>query len=283
MYVKVINPKTDGSKKYDNSRSCIPLIKYLSKEDQGKGANMELYFNHDRGNFTGAEVIRIVDNNCPKIDRHEAKFYSLVIAPRTDEVKHLKNDREKLKAYVREVMDIYAGNFNGKNGNNKNLKGSDLVYFAKLEENRYYKKGDIEVKEGKAKIGAPVPGDNTHIHIIVSRQDKAQKTKLSPLANDKKLFYREQFKLKSCEHFDKHYRYEGAGKELEKHIVMRDGTVKELIAFFEKQDQKRIGKLESQPQNTEKDKPIIELGNSQHQEQTPVESKKRKKKPKSGI
>src|ERR1035438_4399004 len=142
MYVKVINPKTDGSKKYDNSRSCIPLVKYLIKEDEGKGINRELFFNHDRSNFTGPEVIKIIDHNCPKIDKHEAKFYSLVIAPRTDEVKHLKNDREKLKAYVREVMDIYAGNFSGKNGNNKNLKGADLVYFAKLEENRYYKKGD---------------------------------------------------------------------------------------------------------------------------------------------
>ena len=80
-------------------------------------------------------------------DRHEAKFYSLVIAPRTDEIKHLKNDWAKLKSFTREVMDIYAENFNGKNGSKK-LTGNDLIYFAKMEENRYYKRGDPQVKEG---------------------------------------------------------------------------------------------------------------------------------------
>ncbi len=281
MYVKVINPKTDGSKKYNNSRSCIPLVKYLSKEDQAKGVNRELFFNHERDTFTPLEVIRIIDNNCPKIEKHEAKFYSLVIAPRTDEIKHLKNDKVKLKAYVREVMDIYGENFNGKNGSNKNLSGKDIVYFAKIEDNRYYKRGDPEVKEGKAKAGDLVPGDNTHIHIIVSRQDKTQVMKLSPLVNDKKLFYREQFKLKSCEHFDKHYRYEGAGKELERHIVMRDGTIPERIAYVEKEAQKHIEELESRHQNDWLDQ--LGAGSNQPQHEQPSTQKKRKRKPNTGL
>ncbi len=273
MYVKVINPKTDGNKKYDNSRSCIPLVKYLSKEDEAKGVNRELFFNHDRDTFTGPEVIKTIDNNCPKIEKHEAKFYSLVIAPRTDEIKHLKNDPVKLKAFTREVMDIYAENFNGKNGNKK-LAGKDLVYFAKIEDNRYYKRTDTEVKEGRAKTGDLVPGDNTHIHIIVSRQDKAKIMKLSPLVNDKKLFYREQFKVKSCEHFDKRYSYEGAGKELERHIVMRDGTIPERMAYLEKEDQRRIAELENKLKNIGQEQP--------NQPEQPT-TRKRKKKPKTGL
>src|ERR1035438_6341903 len=92
-------------------------------------------------------------------------------------------------------MDIYAGNFNGKNGANKNLTGGDLVYYAKLEEKRYYKGTDEAVKQRKAKQGDVIPGDNTHVHVIVSRTDKSKIIKLSPLVNDKKLFSRENFKL----------------------------------------------------------------------------------------
>ncbi len=265
MYIKVINPKTDGKKKYNNSGSCIPLIKYLSKEDKEKGLNREFYFSHNRDMVSGLEVIKAIDNNCPKIEKSEAKFYSLVIAPRPDEMKHLKNNPEQLKAFTREVMDIYAKNFKGKDGKNKQLNGKDLLYFAKLEEMRYYRGTDTEVKQGRAKQGDPIPGDNTHIHIIVSRQDQSKRMKLSPLVNSKKLFHREQFKLKSCEHFDKYYRYIGSGKELEKHIVMRDGTIEQRIDYLEKEDTKRIAELLSQQQNTKGYPKVGEQKNEQEQ------------------
>lgn len=248
MFIKVINPKKDGKKRYNNTGSCIPLVNYLSKEDKAKALDKELYFNHHRDRITSKEVISTIDNNSPLIGKKEAKFYSLVIAPRPDEMQHLKNDKARLKAYVRDVMNIYAQNFNRKNGNNKNLTGSDIVYFAKLEEYRYYKGTDSEVKEGKAKQGEPLPGDNTHIHIVVSRMDKTKTIKLSPLANSKKLFNRESFKLKSCEHFDKYYRYTGSGKELEKHIVMRDGTIQERKAYILKEYEQRKTIREKQQQ-----------------------------------
>lgn len=239
MFIKVINPKKDGKKTYNNTGSCIPLVNYLSKEDKAKMLERELYFNHQRDRVSSKEVITTIDNNSPLVAKKETRFYSLVIAPRPDEMEHLKNDKAKLKAYVRDVMDIYAQNFNRKNGDNKNLTGNDIVYFAKLEEYRYYKGTDTEVIEGKAKQGDPMPGDNTHIHVIVSRMDKSKTIKLSPLANNKKLFSREDFKLKSCEHFDKYYRYTGSGKELEKHIVMRDGTIEERKAYILKEYEQR--------------------------------------------
>jgi len=223
---------------YSETEGSICLkcpVSYLNKEDMGKGLEKEFFFSHDKNEVLSIDVIRSIDNNCPLIGKTEAKFYSLVVAPRPDEMDHIGNDKARLKAYVRDTMDIYAKNFNKKDGTSKNLTGTDLVYFAKLEDNRYYKRTDEEVKQGKAKKGDVLPGDNTHVHVIVSRQDKNKITKLSPLANSKKLFSRENFKMNSCKHFDKNYLYKGAGKELEKHIVMRDGSVQEKVDYFMKQ------------------------------------------------
>ena len=239
MFVKVINPKKHGKTEYNNAGSCTVFVNYLSKEDKDKGLEKELYFNHDKDRITSIEVIRSIDNNCPNIEKNEAKFYTLVVAPLPIEMEHIKNDKARLKDYVRDTMDIYAQNFNKKDGSPKNIEGKDLVYYAKLEENRYYKGTDEEVKQGKAKQGEAMPRDNTHIHIIVSRKDKSKEIKLSPLVNSKKLFSREGFKDKCCDHFDANYKYEGSGKELKKHFVMRDGTVQERIAYINKEYEQR--------------------------------------------
>ena len=257
MYVKVINPKKHGKTEYNNSGSCTALVNYLSKEDQEKGLERELYFNHDKDRISSTEVIRSIDNNSPNIEKTEAKFYSLVIAPQPDEMEHLKNDPKRLKEYVRDTMDIYAQNFNKKDGTSKNLNGKDLVYYAKLEENRYYKGTDEDVKQGKAKQGDPLPGDNTHVHIIVSRKDKSKEIKLSPLANSKKLFSRENFKMKCCKHFDENYRYQGSGKELEKHIVMRDGTIEDRINYISKEYEQRKAERDKEETQIKEQKPEI--------------------------
>ncbi len=266
MYVKVINPKKHGKTEYNNAGSCTALVNYLSKEDKDKGLEKEFYFSHNQDKVTSLEVVRSIDGNCPDIEKHEAKFYSLVVAPRPEEMEHLKHDKAELKAYVRDAMDIYAANFNKKDGSSKNLAGKDLVYYAKLEENRYYKGTDEAVKQGKAKQGDPLPGDNTHIHIIVSRKDKTKQIKLSPLANSKKLFYREELKLKCCDHFDKKYNYIGAGKELKKHIVMRDGSIEEKIAYVEKEyEQTRF--LRNKQEELKKDTAIsVEQGKENKQD-----------------
>ena len=274
MYVKVINPKIHGKKEYNNSGSCSALVEYLKKEDEEKGLEKEFFFSHDKDHVLSNDVLRSIDNNCPSIVKGEARFYSLVVAPRPDEMDHIKNDKARLKEYVRDTMDIYAGNFNGKNGTSKNLSGGDLVYYAKLEEKRYYKGTDEAVKQGKAKQGDVMPGDNTHVHVIVSRTDKSKIIKLSPLVNSKKLFSRENFKLKSCTHFDQHYLYEGAGKELEKHIVMRDGTLQQREDYFNKEYER---KREYENRSIEND--LLKIGHLNHaqEQQNPDEKKKKKK------
>jgi len=267
MFVKVINPKTHGKTEYNNSGSCTTLVNYLSKEDKDKGLERELYFNHDQDKISSIEVIRSIDNNCPNIEKNEAKFYSLVIAPEPDEMQHLKSDPNRLKEYVRDTMDIYAQNFNKKDGTSKNLSGNDLVYYAKMEHNRYYKGTDEEVKKGYAKQGDPLPGDNTHVHIIVSRKDKSKEIKLSPLVNSKKLFSRENFKTKCCDRFDEKYKYEGSGKELEKHLVMRDGTVEEKIAYITKEYEQRKALRDKEETQTKEQKP--DIGKQQTPNQKP--------------
>lgn len=256
MYVKVINPKTDGKTEYNNSGSCSQLVNYLGKED--KGIERELYFNHDSDRITSLEVLQSIDNNCPGIEQNEAKFYSLVVSPKPDEMDHLNNDQNRLKDFVRDTMDIYAQNFNKKDGSHKNIKGEDLVYYAKLEKNRYYQGQDEAVIKGLAKQGDPLPGDNTHVHIIVSRKDKTKAIKLSPLVNSKKLFYREDFRDKCCKHFDKKYNYpDESGKELTKHKIMRDGTVEEKIAYINKELEKQKTKLDKTEVKTQEIKPEL--------------------------
>ncbi len=80
-------------------------------------------------------------------------------------------------------MDNYAENFNRQN---KGLKtGRDLVYFAKVEHFRKYKGTDEEVKLGLYKVGDFKPGLNSHVHIIVSRKDKTQRLKLTPITKER--------------------------------------------------------------------------------------------------
>ncbi len=235
MFTKVIDPKKDGSAKFTNAGSCRDLVEYLRKEDEGKGIYQEFFFDHYNDKVDTHMVLRGIDDNAFQIARGEARFYSLVIAPRPEEMKHLGNDKAELKRYVRDTMDIYAKNFNGKNGQSKNLTGADLVYFAKLEDHRYYKGTDEEVLKGLAKQNDIVPGNNIHVHVIVSRRDKSLRHKISPLVNDKKLFSREGHRQKCCDHFNERYNYKGSGKELEKHLVMRDGTLDERQAYILKE------------------------------------------------
>ena len=269
MYVKVINPKKHGKTEYNNAGSCINLVNYLSKEDKDKGSEMEFYFTHDKDMVSSLEVIKSIDNNCPNIEKTEAKFYSLVIAPRPEEMDHLKNNKEELKTYVRDVMNIYAQNFNKKDGSPKHIQGKDLVYYAKLEENRYYQGTDEEVKQGIAKQGDVMPGDNTHVHVIVSRKDKSKEIKLSPLTTSTKLFHRREFKRECCKYFDKKYDYEGSGKELEKHIVMTEGTIDERIAYLNKEYDQREALQENSKEQEQSQNKIQEQKPEQKNEQKP--------------
>jgi len=130
--------------------------------------------------------------------------------------------RQHIQNYTRLVMDVYAKNFDRKVGGRK-IEGHDLVYFAKIERNRRYHpntsnkeladtyKHNFSIKKEISQLGQQnlkrqkgleaqlirnsegtviLPGnkkdgDNTHVHIIVSRRDKSRALSLSPHANSK--------------------------------------------------------------------------------------------------
>ena len=161
-----------------NTGSAKKVLNYLEKENKGKTPGEKAwFFSHDKDKVGFREALQALDNNKKKLSRRDAKFYMVNISPSQEELAHIGNDPAKLRAYTRRVMDAYAQNFG------KGLRGEDLLYFAKIEQHRYYKGNDAEVVSGQVKQGAPKPGLQTHIHVIVSRKDNSNRLKLSPLSH----------------------------------------------------------------------------------------------------
>src|SRR5919199_328102 len=187
------------SERGTNTSSSAKLVSYLDKEKHIEGNEKTKYFfSANRDGISKWEVIQKIDENGKSqgLKANEDRFYSIIIAPSQDELKQLGNNSEKLKEYTRTVMENYAKNFN------KGLQSEDLVWYAKIENDRKFTYKDPETKstiddEGnnqkqQAKKGELKPGDNRHIHIVVSRcaareninvlqEEKKERTaKLSP-------------------------------------------------------------------------------------------------------
>ena len=195
MYVKI-----HSSKKDNNRGSCRNLIDYLEKENLDKDAlSQEKFFNQKSSDVSFCSAQASIDNNKGKLGKDETKFYMISVNPSKEELKHigrkasgrdiknisqltaieLKRYEEALKDYTRKVMDDYAKNFN------RGLTGESLVYFGKVEHNRYHGRDSVEVKEGLYKSGDKKEGLQTHVHVVVSRMDESKKIRLSPMANAK--------------------------------------------------------------------------------------------------
>jgi hypothetical protein len=177
MITKILKPSGSGKVVYDNKGSCARLVNYLAHEARPQGKEVT-YFNGSRDDLTAAQVTAAIDGNCKGVRKEDAKFYSLIISPSADELKHSGNDPEKLRAYTGQVMENYARNFGLKDG--RKLEGKDLVWFATFHQGREYNGFDQQVREGTAKAGVAKPGLQTHIHVVVSRRDAAQQVTLTP-------------------------------------------------------------------------------------------------------
>jgi hypothetical protein len=188
MHVNITKSETGN-----NKGSSSQLIAYLEKENRVaelQNHNLkktEYWFNQERDTIQPYEARQRLDSNIAKLSKDDAKFFLVNISPSSKELRYLKEKygeegtRHYLKEYANHVMDAYAKNFkrNGINGN------EDLVYFGKLENNRYYTYKDLEVRKGLAKKGEAKPGEQMHIQIIVSRKDASNSIKLSPFNNSK--------------------------------------------------------------------------------------------------
>ncbi|GMN12145.1 hypothetical protein MTsPCn9_34180 [Croceitalea sp. MTPC9] len=258
MIIKVHSIGVDGGK---NTGSSSNLIQYLDKENRNVDIlDQEGFFNHESENITPDIAERVIDGNKGRLSKDETKFYMLTVNPSERELKHISTNETALKSYVRDLMDVYAKNFNREYPDGEPLKGSDLVYFAKIEHERTYKYDDKRFRETiiknnrirseiiknmdnpeKVKAlektyirdknntpileGNPKAGNNVHVHIVVSRYDKQQKFKLSPMANQKsgkgklngqehsKGFNRDEFVASGERLFDRKFNYKRAFDE----------------------------------------------------------------------
>lgn len=264
MYIKIqTSEKANG-----NKGSVNALASYLEKEDIArenaafeKGELPEArtgFFNHSKNGIFKNEVISKIDSNKKSLGKVDAKFYAITLSPSKNEQKHLlkictnkqinsiddltskeRKAYEKLLVdYTRKSMNEYATHF----GRNDLKSGSQLVYFAKIEHERFYKGTDIDVKSKFKKSNEKKAGLQTHIHIIMSRKDIEQRFKLSPLAQEKtgknaKLnnrkvkrgFDRNLFNIKAEAVFDKNFNYQRAlNEKLEYRIEAYKNPIKAL-------------------------------------------------------
>jgi hypothetical protein len=190
---------------YDNKGSAARLVNYMEHEAIEQGETGQ-YFNQDRDEIGKQEVVERIDGNVKGLKKEDSKFYSLVLSPSAAELAHIGSDAEKLKAYTRQAMENYAGNFNLPDG--RKLESKDLVWYAVIHREREYSGTDKEVKEGRAKSGQRKEGDQTHIHIIVSRRDSEQKVSLTP-TGPRARFSVQQWQEKNAGDFQKMYGFEG--------------------------------------------------------------------------
>lgn len=172
------------SKEAANKGSSSGLIHYLEKENRIYNKDEpEYWFNGGQVRIDPYDVMRTIDNNIAKLGKDDAKFFLLNISPSQKEIAFLKKQygedvaKDQMKGFTARVMDAYAQNFKREGISSH----EDLIWFAKLENNRYYTHNDPEVKQGIKKRGDRKEGEQMHIQVIVSRKDATNKIKLSPM------------------------------------------------------------------------------------------------------
>jgi len=172
------------SKEAANKGSSSGLVHYLEKENRLTGNKFpENWFNGNRLTIDGYEVMHVIDNNVAKLGKADAKFFLVNISPSQKEIAFLKEQygddgvKDQLKGFAVRVMDAYAQNFKRESINSH----EDLIWFAKLENYRYYSYNDPEVKQCIKKRGDRKEGEQLHVQVIVSRKDATNMIKLSPM------------------------------------------------------------------------------------------------------
>ena len=142
MYIRITKQHLDTT----FSQSCSDFVAYLEKENEGKQPELqEHFFDQHNDRIAPEQVVKEIDGNTAKLKKQEPKFFALTINPSQRELKHINNDPNLLKQYVREVMKDYAASFH----RDIPVSVDCIKYFAKLEYERTFKGFDREVKENQ--------------------------------------------------------------------------------------------------------------------------------------
>ena len=247
MHIKIINPERDGRKVYDNTGTVDQLVAYLQHEARESGEEQdEIFFDQSRDDVSSEEVKSRINGNTKGVRADQEKFFSIVVSPSEEELRHIENNDQRLRGYVRQVMENYAQSFTLKD---RKLASDDLVWFATIHQDREVKNLDLNnlsflsIKEqervgilhdrntqqdqqeierifqrairrehGKLDrdvwaAGDKKPGLNKHVHIVVSRRDKEQKIMLNPRTRMTR-FHIRSFQEKSARDFQRMFGYE---------------------------------------------------------------------------
>ena len=235
MFINITDSKTS-----DNKGSSGGLVNYLEKENRLDNAQHEYWFNQKYDGFEAYEVRHKIDSNIAKLGRNDAKFFLVNISPSQKELNFLIENhgrdqaKELLKDYAALVMDEYARNFNRPIIKDSN----DLVWFAKLENYRYYTHEDKEVKQGLKERGERKTGEQMHVQVIVSRKDESNTVKLSPMNNSrgrnvehsKKMGEFDRVAFKQCGErvFDQHFDFDRGLRETMAYAnVQKNGSLEQ--------------------------------------------------------
>lgn len=232
--------------------SSIGLVQYLEKEGKGN------WFTHDKGTIDATQVVSSIDANRKHLGQQDDKYYQVILSPSQSELNHLGNNRNQLESFTRGAMDQYAAQFG------KGIEGRDLVWFAKIEQERTFSHTDKAVQQQQRMEGDAKEGPQTHVHIIVSRtedltryQQKKQAgeierkhpLKLSPSTNHRATsqgavqggFDRTAFKQAVEQQFDRQFGYDRPLTETFHYAnTFQKGSQEERIAL-------RLEALKQQP------------------------------------
>lgn len=201
MHSKVINPRQHGRLMYNNRGSCKGLITYLGHEARERQQDVQ-FFGREQQDVSAEEVRAGIDENTKGLRKQQEKFYSLVLSPSEEELKHLSNDPDKLRQYTRHVMNNYAKNFKDKEGEmvvGKQLASSDPVWYATIHQERKEKDGE---QQGAAKAGL-----HQHVHIIVSAKDRTGELRLNPRGHRSRFSIRD-WQVQNGRSFQQMFNYE---------------------------------------------------------------------------
>jgi hypothetical protein len=211
--------------------------------------------------------MKTIDNNIAKLGKADAKFFLINISPSQKEIAFLREQygddgvKDQLKGFAVWVMDAYAQNFKREGVNSH----EDLVWFAKLENYRYYNYNDPEVKQGIKKRGDRKQGEQLHVQVIVSRKDATNTIKLSPMNTSRG---KNEEHSKKMGQFDR-VAFKQCGETLFDELFEFDRQLKDTMAYANTQkngslnERLEINAMELRTSISSGYTPISELANQQ--------------------
>ena len=142
MYIAITKQHMDINYK----GSVRDFVNYLEKENEESAPEFQEHFFDQYNDMVSPEkVITEIDGNTTKLAKKDPKFYSIVVSPSARELRHIKNNPEQLRKYVRELMKDYANSFY----RNEKVTVDRIKYYAKIEHTRTYKGTDKKIQENQ--------------------------------------------------------------------------------------------------------------------------------------